>query len=334
MLISARGRSLLIKQSEYQSGFTYSGAALYGCILERVLLYSLNLALRQGLTMAQKIVAKKKKRTQKKIKRQAMAWEDAYQARFAGSKFGTDAIGLFAMGLQYGIDDLEAVGADSIVGGGNDKKCDLLFFDEEEGRCIVAQCYAAQQPKSEAPANKASDLNPAIAWLLTTPISKVPQKIRPTAEDIRNAIKNDRLSELCIWYVHNCPESKNVANELEAVEHSAHSAVRRLNVDSATRILAKEFGSAQFSRLYQASGSAILVTQDVKTTVPAGYSVSSGDWNAYQTYVPGTLIYDLFKRHGTDLFSANVRDYLGSRESDANINHGIKETANNSPENF
>src|SRR5205085_10886709 len=123
-------------------------------------------------------------------------------------------IGLFALGLQYGIDDLEAVGADSIVGGGNDKKCDLLFFDEEEGRCVVAQCYIAQQAKSEAPANKASDLNTAITWLLNTPLHKVPPTIRRTAEDIRNAIKNDRLSELCIWYVHNCPESKNVANEI------------------------------------------------------------------------------------------------------------------------
>jgi hypothetical protein len=127
---------------------------------------------------------------------------------------------------------------------------------------------------------------------------------------------------------------KNVANEIEAVEHAAHLAVRRINPDAATRILAKEFGSAQFSRLYQASGSAILVTQEVRTLVPDGYFVSSGDWNAYQTFVPGTLIYDLFKKYSTDLFSANVRDYLGSRESDANINHGIKETAKGSPENF
>src|SRR5690606_20417067 len=35
-----------------------------------------------------------------------------------------------------------------------------------------------------------------------------------------------------------------------------------------------------------------------------------------------------------DLFSANVRDYLGARHSDANINHGIRQTAESSPENF
>jgi hypothetical protein len=34
------------------------------------------------------------------------------------------------------------------------------------------------------------------------------------------------------------------------------------------------------------------------------------------------------------LFSANLRDYLGSRASDSNINNGIKNTAENEPENF
>ena len=34
------------------------------------------------------------------------------------------------------------------------------------------------------------------------------------------------------------------------------------------------------------------------------------------------------------LFSANVRDYLGSKSSDSNINNGIKKTAEREPENF
>jgi len=34
------------------------------------------------------------------------------------------------------------------------------------------------------------------------------------------------------------------------------------------------------------------------------------------------------------LFSANIRDYLGSRLSDSNINNGIKATAENEPHNF
>jgi hypothetical protein len=53
------------------------------------------------------------------------AWERAYEARFENSKFGNDAIGIFALGLQFGLDDLEAVGAEIVTGSGDDKKCDL-----------------------------------------------------------------------------------------------------------------------------------------------------------------------------------------------------------------
>jgi hypothetical protein len=35
-----------------------------------------------------------------------------------------------------------------------------------------------------------------------------------------------------------------------------------------------------------------------------------------------------------NIFSATVRDYLGSRSSDSNINNGIKQTTETEPENF
>lgn len=43
---------------------------------------------------------------------------------------------------------------------------------------------------------------------------------------------------------------------------------------------------------------------------------------------------DLFATHQSDLFSANVRGYLGSRQTNRNINHNIKETAQKQPERF
>lgn len=262
------------------------------------------------------------------------AWEDAYNGRFRNSSFGNDAIGLFALGLQYNLEDLDAIGAESVVGGNNDKKCDIFYLDKEEGRCIIAQCYLSAKARAAAPANKASDLNTAIAWLLATPLNEVPEELRANAAELRRLIKNDELAELGIWYVHNWPESKNVIDELRAVEHAANSSVRHLNADSNAQVFGREFGSKQFPRLYHASGSPILVTSDIKATVADGYLIQGSDWSAYQTYVSGALIYGLFAEHKTDLFSANVRDYLGSRESDANINNGIKETAIDSPDNF
>ena len=52
------------------------------------------------------------------------AWEEAYHNRFSSAKFGDDSIGLFALGLQFGIDDLDALGAEIVTGSGGDKKCD------------------------------------------------------------------------------------------------------------------------------------------------------------------------------------------------------------------
>lgn len=262
------------------------------------------------------------------------AWETAYASRFKGSQFGNDAIGLFALGLQYGIDDLEAIGAESVTGGGNDKKCDIFYFDKEEGRCVIAQCYVSEKSRASAKANKASDLNTAVSWLLTAPIATLPEEIKANAGELRDAIKSGDIKELSIWYVHNCPESKNVTDEMRTVEHTAAAAIQKIEKNSSIAILAREFGAGQFDKLYRASGSPILVTVEVKTTVETGYQINGGDWSAYQTFVPGTFVYKLFSDHKTDLFSANVRDYLGSRESDANINNGIKETATKSPENF
>jgi hypothetical protein len=122
------------------------------------------------------------------------AWENAYATRFAKSKFGDDAIGLFALGLQFGIDDLDSIGAEIVTGGGNDKKCDLVYFDPEEGRCVIAQCYLSKKQRPSAPANKASDLNTAVTWLLTTPIDKLPDRLKTSAAEIRDA-SNSTSSE-------------------------------------------------------------------------------------------------------------------------------------------
>jgi hypothetical protein len=162
----------------------------------------------------------------------------------------------------------------------------------------------------------------------------VPAALRASASELRDAIKADKLGELLIWYVHNCPESKNVSDEMSAVEHTASAAIQQLKPGSKIKIIAREFGAKHFARLYRASGSPIMVTQSIKAIVPMGYKISGGDWSAFQTFLPGSLLYKLYSDHSTDLFSANVRDYLGSRDADSNINSSIKETAHDQPENF
>lgn len=85
--------------------------------------------------------------------------------------------------------------------------------------------------------------------------------------------------------------------------------------------------------MYGDTQTPILVTEAVEFKIPAGFEISAESWKAFVTTVTARQLRSLYRKHKTDLFSANVR-YLGARHSDANINHGIRQTADLEPENF
>jgi hypothetical protein len=55
------------------------------------------------------------------------------------------------------------------------------------------------------------------------------------------------------------------------------------------------------------------------------------DFSTYLAAVPGTLIADLYERHGSRLLESNVRSYLSAR---GNVNKGIRATLQSKPEMF
>jgi hypothetical protein len=77
----------------------------------------------------------------------------------------------------------------------------------------------------------------------------------------------------------------------------------------------------------------VIVTDEVTTIVPDAIEIMGTDWTSVVTTVPGSWLHKLYHKYKTDLFSANLRGYLGSRESDSNINNGIKTTADEQPRN-
>jgi len=261
-------------------------------------------------------------------------WESALEGRTDLEQYGDNAIGLFALALRFSIEDLESVAADAITDGADDKKCDILFVDRDERAAVIAQCYVAKSPRAAAPANKASDLNTAVAWLLHTPINSVPPQLRSEAKGLRDAIRGGSIDTLHIWYVHNLPESKNVKNELDAVESAASTAVKAHFESSTLHVATHEVGSGTLSEWYADSLTPILVDDEFEVDVSGGFLMTSDDWEGFVTAIPAQFLHKLYRNHKTKLFSANVRDYLGSRKSDQNINHGIKETADNDPKNF
>jgi hypothetical protein len=261
-------------------------------------------------------------------------WQEALKARDDLNQYGDNAIGLFALALRFSLDDIHTVAAESVTDGSDDKKCDLIFIDREDGVAVVAQCFYSSKTKTSAPANKASDLNTAISWLLHREIKQLPLRLRSPATELRSAISEGKIKRFEAWYVHNLPESENVRNELDTVEESANTTIRALHPSVNIVVSGQEIGRSKLEEWYRETLSPILVNDEISIEIKSGFIETTDDWSAYITAIPARALHKLYAKHNTRLFSANVRDYLGSRNSDANINNGIKQTAQQSPGNF
>ncbi len=263
-----------------------------------------------------------------------LGWESAFSVMRANYELSDDSIGVFALNLRFGLDDIRTIASEAITGGGDDKKCDVIYVDKEREIAVLAQCYIAKTPKASAPANKASDLNTALAWLLTQPIDALPDGLKGRADELRTAIKQNEIKQFYIWYVHNLPGSSNVLNELQAVEKVARAALTSYSTGADINIFAQEICGPELERLYNQAERTVIVTDKIETMITGAVEVTGQDWSSLMTTVKGDWLNSLYHRYKTDLFSANLRGYLGSRDSDSNINNGIKTTAREEPGNF
>jgi hypothetical protein len=261
-------------------------------------------------------------------------WTNAYDAMKKDLNLDNDAIGVFAVNLRFNLDDFQSTATEALTGGGDDKKCDLIYIDKERELAVVAQCYVAKSDKKSAPANKASDLNTAMTWLLSAPLDKLPNTIRGNADELRSAVTNKEINQIHIWYVHNCPSSKNVENELATVEGTTRALLAEYKNGGDITVAAKEIGSSELAHFYKQAEQTIIVTDTFELKVNDALSIEQDDWSSVVTYVRGSWLKELYSKHGTNLFSANLRGYLGSRETEANINNNIKNTAADEPTNF
>jgi AIPR protein len=261
-------------------------------------------------------------------------WRSAFDVMKANYSLSDDAIGVFAINLRFNLDDIQTIVSEAITGGGDDKKCDVLYVDKERQIAVIAQCYISAKPRPAAPANKACDLNTALTWLLSTNIDQLPNALKGRADELRSAINDGEIKQFYIWYVHNLPGSKNVQDELRAVESSARAILARYPSGQDINIFAEEICNSELDRLYIQAEMTVIVTDDISTMVRDAIEIREDDWRSVVTTVRGSWLHELYHKYKTDLFSANLRGYLGSRESDSNINNGIKLTAHEQPRNF
>lgn len=263
-----------------------------------------------------------------------MSWKTALKERDDLNKFGSNKIGLFALALKFSLEDLESIGTASIVDGSGDKKNDLIYIDEESHTAVVIQAHESKSRKSIAPANKASDLNTAITWLLNMPESELPLGIKAHAIRLREGIKTNTISNLHVWYVHNCTESKNVEDELSAVKHTLAHALKVNFPNSNMITFVSEIGNSMLSTWHQETQSPIAVNDTFEFDCIDGYETKGNDWSSFVSVLPAQKLHEIYNDKGVKLFSANIRDYLGARSSHTNINNSIQRTLIHNPENF
>jgi hypothetical protein len=247
-------------------------------------------------------------------------------------QYGSEAWVLFSLELKFDIEDIHTIAIDSITDGKNDRKCDMIYLDKENGNAIVAQSYFSDKVKRAAKKNKASDLNTAAGWILGRNLEDLPELIKPQVTDLRDALISGEINNLEFWYIHNCKENEEIASELKTVELTAKGYLKDLKKD--IKISASEIGINTVEKWYKYSKSTVLVNDKFTLSTLGGYITETEEWKVYSTCLNADWFYYLFKEHDESLFSANIRNYLGSRKSDSNINNGIKNTVKDEPSNF
>lgn len=240
-----------------------------------------------------------------------------------------DAYLIIAVALFLEEPDLSGLAAAGLTEGGNDKKIDFIFHDVDARRIVFAQGYMSAKNSDSAPANKASDLNTACAWLLAGDTDLVPPKLRELILSCRRSIEQGEIDFIDLLYVHNLPESVNVSREL----HTAEEYLRK-NIGN-DRILVKshEFGKSRVQHLLAAQDSHIEVMEKIQIPGKLGIHEKGDTWSAAVTTVPGNWVHDLYAKFGDKLYSANYRGFLGA-DGRRRVNSGIRESIEKTPVDF
>ena len=248
----------------------------------------------------------------------------AFESEAVLKSYGNNALPLFAVGLHLGIEDLASFATESLTDSPNDKKADIIYINEAEGIACIAQGTAsADWGKAEASANKASDLNTAAAWLLRQPIDEIPEKIRGQAELLRDGLSQGTITKLIFAYAHNAFESPNVERELQATREL----VSGLEICMQCDVEVVELGLRNIEVLHLTSLGSIQVTNEIPFPAAQHIRETGCGWEAFVISINGARLFDLYEEHKNALFSANLRDFLGSRRATRNVNNTIKTTA-------
>ncbi len=246
-------------------------------------------------------------------------------------KFGEgNAHLLWTLSMYLDFPDNIQLGSESLTDGSDDKKIDFIRIDRELNKIVFAQGYYSSKKNDSAPANKASDLNTASAWLISGDVAKIPSPLKEIIIECREAIAHGEIEQIDLLYVHNLPESVGVSRELHTAAAHLTSIVP---VDSSIKVIYRELGLENIEKLYTEIESSIVVMDRIECPSEIKFTEAGPKWKAHILTIPGEWLRDQFNTHGDKLFSANYRGFLGVSKR-RKINSGIKNTAEKIPANF
>lgn len=246
-------------------------------------------------------------------------------------KFGeNNAHIIWVLSLYLDFPDRFQLGTESLTDGTGDKKIDFIRLDVDSKKIVFAQGYYSSKKVDSAPANKASDLNTAVAWLLSGNIEDIPSPLSNIIKACREAIDERTIEQIDLLYVHNLSESIAVSKELNTV---ADQLKLSLPDDGAINVIYKELGIQHTEELFTAHESAILIKDRLVCPAEIKFEEKGPMWSAYILSLPGNWLREQFSKYGDNLFSANYRGFLGISKR-KKINIGIKNTAEKQPDNF
>lgn len=259
----------------------------------------------------------------------------AFESRDDLKKYKDNALLLFALQMKFQIDDITGVASDCLTDQKNDRKCDLIYVDRERKVAVIAQGYFSQNmQKKSAKSNKAATLSTAVGWALSNEVESLPNTIKSASVELRSAIEDGEITSIQCWYVHNLPESSAVEKEMEVVRKIIRQSVDANWPNSNIEVVGLEVGQNILSEWYHGLTVNILVQKELSVDIQGGFEIISDGWKGFVTSVKAKWLWSLYQDYKKNLFSANVRDYLGSRNTESNINNSIKTTVNESPDNF
>lgn len=248
-----------------------------------------------------------------------------------------NALGIVAAEMRSDIEDILQFANEFVTDHSSDHKCDLVFFDDDYSKLIIVQSYFSPNGsmQEEANGNKASDMVVASSWLLDGNIETTTDKLGNIALEARDRIRSGDIENIELWYVHNFRESENVQHYLNEAKRNTDSILREVFKRDDVNVRSLEIGRTQLEKDYERLQSSILISDETEFEIVGGFELSNHSlWKSFVTSINLNDLRTFWKKYEIDLLTPNIRNFLGIRRSQNNINYGIQKTLSTDSENF